>query len=196
MELQEPLLEAPPTALMPASAPDAVADAALDAPNGFSTGLLDCCEGADGSSICCLACCLPCVAHGIVGDAAGGQVGRQYPCAVYTAAVLCLPAVFTLPLRVLARSKLRARNGMSGNICAGAAPFYRSRTVAGRCWPSPCLRAPPFGHGHASDHAAVLCRCSHTLALWSVLDGAGGEARARHDGGLPSLCQPDVTAAC
>lgn len=105
----------------------------------FSTGLFDCCEGPHGVEGCLISWCVPCWAHGIVGDVVADGVGRVPPCSLtlglYGIIWLgsCLAGVcrgvnvaFQVPaaigfivLAALGRKKMREKYGIPGNCCPG-----------------------------------------------------------------------------
>lgn len=87
---------------------------------GFSTGLCDCCAGTAGAQTCLVAWCLPCIAHGVIADAASGGRGQTPPCMLYTAgwllsAILGAPNTFSCVLGTLARSKFRNKYNLTGS---------------------------------------------------------------------------------
>jgi Cys-rich protein (TIGR01571 family) len=95
----------------------------------FSTGLFACWKGDQACQIFLVSSLLPCLAHGIIGDANSEGLGQKYPCMAYTASgiitalgSMCLPGFQVIDASsvfgFLARSKLRRKYGLKERNCA------------------------------------------------------------------------------
>jgi Cys-rich protein (TIGR01571 family) len=91
----------------------------------FTTDTFDCFKGPDGCQTCLVAFFLPCLAHGVIADAASGGRGQTAPCALYflSSVISSMSGVLMIPqcvLGTLARSKFRKKYNIGGSQCNGA----------------------------------------------------------------------------